>query len=146
MLCSYLMEVTVLLQPGSGMWIDSSHDIKGTYALAGHLFWDSWLLPLLQDFNRQTEFYTQTPDVKVANDTATVYFYWSIGQNPQPDSYFAYQKGMLSVLDKSLGYHWGSTDYDVNNNDQQGSNPPHGTFRAVAEQTGEFRINQPSFK
>ena len=124
--------------------------------MSSDLFWNQWLLPLLTDFNKKTQFYTTTPYVHVADDQASVTFNFDIGQNPAPASYFAFQPGInpndgsqvatsvaQSIAENNhtsgpgiIAYHWAPSDFDVNDADQQGSNPPHGTFRAVAEQRG----------
>lgn len=93
------------------MWNDDSKNMKGTYALSNEMFWESWLLPILQQFNRQTQFYTQTPLVnfEVEDADVEITYFWMVGQNPASDEYFSFRR--IGGAD-SYGFEWG-TDKNI---------------------------------
>jgi hypothetical protein len=114
--------------PGNGMWNDPTQNIKGTFAMSNELFWDSWLLPRLEPFNRKTQFYTAKMDVKVDSEKGSVIFNWKIGENPAGPPYFSF---LPETPDNGNGYEWGPKALNVSNSGGDG------WFRIEAEQYGK---------
>ncbi|KAF3148516.1 hypothetical protein TWF594_000927 [Orbilia oligospora] len=50
-------------------------DNGATFCMNSNIFWDTWLLPLLQELNMQTLVYPETPYLKFADDAGSV---WAI--------------------------------------------------------------------
>ncbi|KAF3223491.1 hypothetical protein TWF106_004883 [Orbilia oligospora] len=55
-------------------------DNGATFCMNSNIFWDTWLLPLLQELNMQTLVYPETPYLKFANDSGTTLTFDEGGQ------------------------------------------------------------------
>lgn len=95
--------------------------------MSNELFWDKWLLPRLEPFNKDTQFYTTKMDVKVDGTEGTVWFNWLVGKNPAKAPYFDFIPGLPT---NGYGYEWGPKTFDVSNSDGTG------WFKIEAQQYG----------
>ncbi|KAK6351918.1 hypothetical protein TWF718_005061 [Orbilia javanica] len=82
----------------SGPFVDK--DNGATFCMNSNIFWDTWLLPLLQEINMQTMVNPDTPYLAFANDSGAVYVSceYHIGNNDSnvsaSDSTFAWTRSI----------------------------------------------------
>ena len=113
------------------MWNDPTAQIEGTFGMSNELFWNQWLLPILQDLNKATQFYTTQMQVEVDGTEGSVYFNWLVGQHPDPpeSSTFRYNNSVPNAPG-AFGYGWGPKEVEVSNEGEDFF------FRIEAEQYG----------
>lgn len=120
--------------------------------MSASCFWDSWLLPLLQPFNKGLEFYITDPSVKVYSTKGIPhrdmdYHAGNFGQNPADNSQFQFASGKFDEThmdseeraNDDAKWHWGMSILDTSASDQTGTNKPHGLFRAECSQHCKMR-------
>ncbi|KAB2569531.1 hypothetical protein DBV05_g11796 [Lasiodiplodia theobromae] len=96
--------------PYSGTFVDATDNHQGTFCMNKAQFWDSWLLPLLQEINAMTEVYPAKPYVDANWDgSGVVGPRYYIGYNPDhrssTDPYFQFSEGWG-------GWNWSSQRHE----------------------------------
>jgi hypothetical protein len=81
--------------PYSGTWVNDQDAHQGVLCIERSQFWDSWLLPLMQEVNAGTEIYPLKPGAEAYSDgSVTVCPSLYVGYNPDHSdpskSYFSF--------------------------------------------------------